>query len=449
MATDPAARKNSPRHVLPAIYCGIVSLATFLAAPSSPAQTVRHHREAVEDPSQPPELRDAEAAIEQGDYAKAEPLLQKIVQADPKNYLAWFDLGFLYNAIGRSDDSIHAYQQSVVAKPDVFESQLNLGLMLAKNNKPGADVPLRAATRLKPSDHPDEGIARAWTALGHVLEPTNPDEALDAFRQAAALQPKNPEPHISAGAILEKETRFSDAEQEYKQALAIDPNASDALVGLANIYMRGRRLPEAEEYLKKVVDQRPNDPVAHQQLARVYAADGKYDDAAAQFQAAEKLAPGDVSVQRDFADVSYNAGRFTDAERIYRSLLAASPNSAELHHSLAQCLLKQKKFPEAEQEFFAAVKLKPDWGEAYGELAIAANENQNYPLTIKALDVRAKFLAEIPATYFLRATAYDHLHDFKQASANYHLFLQVANGKYPDQEWQARHRLIAIEPKKK
>ena len=51
-------------------------------------------------------------------------------------------------------------------------------------------------------------------------------------------------------------------------------------------------------------------------------------------------------------------------------------------------------------------------------------------------------------TYFLRASAYDHLRDFKNAALNFHLFLKVANGKYPDQEWQAKHRLIAIEPKK-
>jgi hypothetical protein len=48
----------------------------------------------------------------------------------------------------------------------------------------------------------------------------------------------------------------------------------------------------------------------------------------------------------------------------------------------------------------------------------------------------------------MRASAYDHLRDFKQAAANYHLFLNTASGKYPDQEWQAKHRLIAIEPKK-
>jgi hypothetical protein len=60
----------------------------------------------------------------------------------------------------------------------------------------------------------------------------------------------------------------------------------------------------------------------------------------------------------------------------------------------------------------------------------------------------AKLLPEIPITYFLRASACDHLQDFKTAAVNYHLFLRRRNGKYPDQEWQAKHRLIAIEPKK-
>ena len=95
-----------------------------------------------------------------------------------------------------------------------------------------------------------------------------------------------------------------------------------------------------------------------------------------------------------------------------------------------------------------AVHLKPDAGEIYGQLALAANENKQYPTVIQALDLRAKLLPENPMTYFLRATAYDHLRDAKQASRYYHEFLNVAGGKYPDQEWQATHRLITIEPKK-
>ena len=140
--------------------------------------------------------------------------------------------------------------------------------------------------------------------------------------------------------------------------------------------------------------------------------------------------------------------RMSWPKQAIRALLAAHPNDAELHRRLGEALLPQKKFAEAQQEFMIAVKLKPDLGEAYGGLAFAAGENKDYALVIRALDARAKLLPEIAITYFMRASAYDHLRDFKNAAANYHLFLNSAHGKYPDQEWQAKHRLIAIEPKK-
>lgn len=431
------------------LVCGVLLGTSGLSAQTiSTGRTVRRQKVAVEDPSQPPELTEAEAAIEKKDYATAEPLLKRVVAAQPENYQAWFDLGFVYNALGRLDDSIAAYRESVKAKPDVFESNLNLGLMLARNHQAGADNYLRAATRLKPTAHVDQGRATAWLALAHVLEANDPGAAIEAYHQAASLQPQDPEPHLSAGALLEKQNQFADAEEQYKQALAVDPSSPDALVGLANVYMRGQRLPEAEEYLRKVVAQRPHEALPYIQLGRVLAAAQKYDDAIHELEAGLKLAPGDGSARRDLADVYLAADRPADAEPLYRALLPAQANDPELHHSLAQALLKQKKVPEAVREFLAALKLKPDWGAAYGDLAVAANENEDYPLAIKALDMRAKFLPEIPVGYFLRATAYDHLRDYPQAAANYHLFLQVANGKYPDQEWQARHRLITIEPKK-
>jgi tetratricopeptide (TPR) repeat protein len=426
----------------------LLAATTSLCAQVSSSKTVRHHRVIEQDPSQPPELSLAEAAIEKKDYASAEPLLKTVVSMQSSNYQAWFDLGFVYNALGRTEESIAAYRQSVTAKPDVFESNLNLGLSLAKNKQSGAEEFLRAATKLKPQSHPDEGHARAWLGLGHVLEESDPDAAIEAFRQAAALQTKDPEPRLSAGLLYEKANKFADAEEQYKQALTLDPSSQDALVGLANVYMRGKRYPEAEDYLRKVVAQRPSEAQPHIQLGRVLAADQKYDEATVELQAGLKITPNDAGAQSDLADVYVEAGKFAEAEAVYRSLLADHAENAELHQKLGQCLMKQKKFPAAEQEFMTAVKLKPDWGPVYGDLAFAANENQNYPLAIKALDLRAKYLPELPVGYFLRATAYDHLRDYHQAAANYHLFLQVANGKYPDQEWQARHRLITIEPKK-
>lgn len=420
------------------------------------SEKAAHRTRVAEEEGPPPELAKAEDLIQKQDFAGAEPLLKKVLEgeagSDPASYVAWFELGFVENGLGKRDESIVAYRKAVAAKPDVFESNLNLGLQLAKAGAPEAEQFLRAATQLKPTSHVAEGQARAWLSLGHVLETSRPEEAVVAYGKAAALQPKDAEPHLAAGLVLEKQEKFADAEQEYKQALALGPatNAanSDAVTGLANIYMRGRHFPEAEAELWKLVAANPEDANAHIQLGRVLAADGKYEKAILEMQAGARLAPSDMSLQRDLSDLYIISKKYAEAEAAYRSLLPASPNDAALHEGLGRSLLEQKKFADAEQEFLMAVKLKPDFGAAYSGLAFAASANKDYPLTIKVLDMRAKVLPEEAITYFMRASAYDNLKDVKKASLNYHLFLQAANGKYPDQEWQAKHRLIAIEPKK-
>jgi tetratricopeptide (TPR) repeat protein len=415
-------------------------------AKSNSGQSV-HHTTVAEEVAPPPELTRAENLIDKHDYAGAEPLLRKVVGDDPANYVAWFELGFVENGLGKVDDSIAAYRKSVAAKSDVFESNLNLGLQLAKTGQSDAEQYLRAATLLTPTSRVAEGQERAWLSLGHVLEATKPAEAIAAYRQAATLQPKDAEPHLAAGELLEKQQKLPEAESELKQALALDPS-SDAVTGLANIYMRSGRLTEAEAALRKLIAAHPDQAEPHIQLGRVLAAEGKNDDAIPELQAAAKLAPADAALRRDLADLYLIAKKYDQAESAYGGLLTVHPNDAELHQNLGKSLLEQKKFPDAQKEFLAAVTLKPDLGSAYGDLAFAANENKDYPLTIKALDARVKYLPEEPVTYFLRASAYDHLKDMKRAAANYHLFLNTAHGKYPDQEWQAKHRLIAIEPKK-
>jgi len=461
-AAGQTASQSSPQSATPAPQSSPVQPSDQTtdnsAASSSPSSkgsqstgTKQHgsgHHVQVPIEETPTELTQAETAIQKKDFAAAEPLLRKAVEQDPKSYVAWFDLGFVQNAVGKVDDSIASYRKAVEAKPDVFESNLNLGLQLAKTGQPDAEKFLRAATRLKPTSHAAEAQYRAWVSLGRVLQKSAPDEALEAFNRAAALQPKEAEPHLAAGILLEQSNKFADAEQEYKQALALDPKSYNALTGLANIYIRGRRFPEAEDYLHKVLALQPDYAAAHMQLGVILAAEEKYDDAIAEMQAGIKLAPQDASAQRELADLYYTAGKNEQAESAYRALLGATPNDAQLHQGLGRALMRQRKFSEAQQEFLSAVKLKPDLGDAYGDLAFAANENKDYALTIKALDMRAGYIPEVAMTYFLRASAWDHLHDVKQASANYHLFLDTAGGRYPDQEWQAKHRLIAIEPQK-
>src|SRR5271169_3781187 len=199
-----------PKAFLP-VMAFVVLVACLWGWSQESKPTVRHHRvaETVPDDATSPEVEQAETAMQHNDFATAESLLQKAVAAKPGDYRAWFDLGFVYNATNRIPEATEAYRKAVAAKPDVFESNLNLGMLLARQgNNAEAATYLKAATQLKPTSQPDEVLARAWQALGRVEERIDPQQALAAYGEAAKLNPKSPEPHLAAAAVLETQNKF-------------------------------------------------------------------------------------------------------------------------------------------------------------------------------------------------------------------------------------------------
>ncbi len=425
----------------------LVLAASLLAVAQASKPTVRKHREAVADPIVTPEIRRAEEAIEKKDFTAAEAELKQLTAKSPNNYRAWFDLGYVYTGQNRPLEAIEAYRKSVAAKADVFESNFNLGILLARRDDPQAEQYLRTATQLKPSSNSDKNLSEAWLVLGNVLAKSKPQEAVAAYQRAATFDVKAAEPHLQAAAVLESQGDLGGAASEYGKAAQFDPRSDAALAGLANAYMKASRFGDAESALRKYLELMPQNANAHLQLGRVYSAEDKPDLAASEFQKVLQLSPGDLDAQRELAALSLKQNKPGEAVSYLRAALQKNPDDANLHHQLGTVLLRQQDAAGAQAELLQAVKLKPALGVAYGDLALAASDNKNYVLTIQALEQRAKYLPENPGTYFLRATAYDHLKVYKDAAEFYRRFLQVSDGRFPDQEWQARHRLIAIDPK--
>jgi Flp pilus assembly protein TadD len=452
----------SHRKIAALLICWVCAAAAGGAQQSPP--TIRHHRmeEPVPEQSSSPEVDQAEAAMQRNDLAAAEALLQKAVAVKPDDYRAWFDLGYVYNALQRPADAIQAYRKSVAAKPDVFESNLNLGLLLAKqgDNAEAARY-LKAATQLKPTSHPEESLARAWQALGRVQEASDPHAALTDFAEAAKLTPNDADPHLAAAALLRKHGEFDAAAREYQAAAQIDPHSAEAQSGLTQLLVEQKKFREAEFALRSQISLDEQNNIARAQLAGVLATEGKNDEAAEELKKALQDG-GSPEMALELGTLYVKADKDADAEPWLRRAVAGfdaklngQPNgdagvkaqAAEAHFALGSLLQYEKKFPEAQQELIIAVRLKPDLAEAYGNLAIVAAANKQYPLALRALDERARYLTETAATAFLRATTYDNLKDIPQAVEYYKRFLAGDAGKFPDQEWQARHRLIALDPK--
>jgi tetratricopeptide (TPR) repeat protein len=423
-----------------------VLLCATLFAASALGQTVRHHQEKIETDAASAAVTQAEAAIEKQDFATAEKLLLPVVAANPKDATAWYDLGYVYKATQRRELAVDAYRKSVVAKPSVYEPNLNLALLLAQKNEfDEAAKHMGAALKLMPSSASGETKSKNWIALGEMKQSLDTQGAIAAFRQAAIFAPKNPEPHLLIAKTLRSSKDISGAEAEYRQALALDPQSKEALAGLADISHGsndGTEIVRLREYLQST----PNDAYAHRRLGQLLLKSGDVDGAMAEFNEGLKSAPEDKALLHEVAAAYATQKRFDLAEPQYAELVRIAPENAQYQYQYGSVLLQLHKFPEAQEHLLQALKLDGKLLDAYGELAIAASENKQYPLTINVLDARGKLTTETPATLFLRATAYDNLKAFSQAAENYHKFLEASKGQFPDNEWKARHRLIAIEP---
>lgn len=391
-------------------------------------------------------LKDAEDLLQKQQYQQAEEKLLAIVGKQSENPQAWFDLGFAQGRLGKTADSITSYKKAADLSPKWFEAQQNLGFALAKSGDlAGAAAALKIAVTLKPTAGGQQALGRAWLSLAQVTETSQPQEALAAYQKALELDPENSEAQLGVARLTQRAGNSAAAEQQYlKLAEAGD---TESLGRLISLYIEQKRYADAETWLRKYLAAHPSNTAAQIQLGKLLAIEGKPQDAIAVLEPAYTASPNQA-LARDLGSLYLQAKQYDAAVKLLQPLAAQSPSDAQLHLDYGQALARAHNYADAQTELLKALQLNPRLSDAYFDLAYSADQNKNYELTIRVLDARAKLQPETPGTYFLRATAYDSLRMYKPAAENYKLFLAAAEGKFPDQEFQARHRLKAIQPER-
>jgi tetratricopeptide (TPR) repeat protein len=421
----------------------LASLALPALAQTRPSHKP-HPQSTTDDDRAANALKDAESLLQKQQYAQAEEKLQALIAAQSENPQAWFDLGFAQSHQGKTAEAITSYKKATQLDPKWFEAQQNLGLALAKSGDLSAAASaLKIAVTLKPTVGGQQALAAAWVSLAQVTEESQPQESLAAYQKSAELDPANSDAQLGIARMAERAGNAAAAEQQYLKLAAAGNN--DSVERLIGLYLKQKRFADAETWLHKYISTNPQSTAAQLQLGKLLAAEGKTQEAIATLEPLYKTSP-DPKLARALAGLYLENKQYPAAADLLRPLIAQSPTDAQLHLDYGTALMHQLKYPEAQAVLLKAVQLNPNMVQAYSDLAYAAEQNKNYELTIRVLDARAKLQPETPATYFLRATAYDNLRMYKPAAANYKLFLGVAGGKFPDQEFQARHRLKAILP---
>lgn len=395
-----------------------------------------------------PEVAKAEVALSKADWKTAEPILDAWIAGHPNDARALFDAGYAADEQGRNDDAAALYKRAVAADPKSFNAQISLGLLLARMGKPAEARPaLWAATELDPGPTGPAAKAKAWRALARIdAAGSNPDtqQASIDLLEALKLSPETPEDTLLAAQLAERNNDMAGAEAAYRRALKGDPDSKEAAAGLAHILITQKKYADAEALLTPLQKKNPTDATLTAQLAAVLVAEDK-TDALPLLEQYHQQHPQDKAITRMLAQVAADAGNYEESDQMYAALLAGDPKNADLLSGHGQNLIRMKRYGEAVRAFEAAVTADETDGDAWNGLAFSSFEMHEPQVTLKALSARSKYLPETPIVLFLYAASYDTLRDKKQAVAYYHRFLESAQGKFPDQEWQARQRLALME----
>jgi tetratricopeptide (TPR) repeat protein len=422
-----------------------------------PSQAQEHPQPAPDAPraadeALPPEVTDAEAAIAKSDWKTAAPRLDAYLSSHATDARALFDAGYVADHQDHLDEAAAFYRRAIDANPNSFEAHLALGLLLARQgNKSDAHTDLLAATTLDPGEAGPALKARAWRALARLDSPGpdgegNPDLASSELLEALKITPETTSDTLLAADLAEATGQHDAAEAAYRRVLADDPKSIAANSALAHVLIEGKHYSEAEKLIRTALQQSPDNPALNAQLATVFAAQNDAD-ALPLLQKLHAAHPQDPAITHMLADVLAQAGEFDASNKLYAALLAKSPDDVELLVASGQNLIRQQHFAEAMASFDKATKLDSADADAWSGIAFAASKLHQPALAVHALTMRARFLPEVPATYFLWATSYDSLNDRNGAITYYHHFLDSSGGKFPNQEWQARQRLQVLEKK--
>jgi tetratricopeptide (TPR) repeat protein len=147
-------------------------------------------------------------------------LFSHAIEVTQNNYIAHNNLGVAYNSIGRYQDAIEAYKQTIKIRSDYAEAHYNLGVACGKLGRGNDEIEAyKQAIKIKPD------YAKAYYNLGVSYEDLGRhQDAVESYKQAIRSQPDYADAYINLGVAYYKLGRYQDAVEAYKQTIRIKPD---------------------------------------------------------------------------------------------------------------------------------------------------------------------------------------------------------------------------------
>ena len=174
------------------------------------------------------------------------------------------DEGLRFEMAGKWQEALDFYTSILRTQPQRVELRLRIADIEAHlGNQSAAALSLMEAAQFCVNDADLFARAsRAFSAAGQ------PDRALEAIKQALAIDPENPEYLLAHAELACWNVKYSEAVESYRRILKHDPANKAALLGIARILSWNGKTDEASKAYRLYLKNYPNDREAILAAAR-------------------------------------------------------------------------------------------------------------------------------------------------------------------------------------
>lgn len=247
-----------------------------------------------------------------------------------------------HHRAGRLEQARERYKKILRATPAHVDALYLLGVIAHQTGQPAQAVELM---RRSLAVVPDQ--ARCYNILGLDQKALGmADEAESSFRRAIALD-NSAEHHNNLGVLFREQERLDDAIAAYRQALARDPRHAATHYNLGNVYRAKGEIEAAADSYRQAIESNPQDALAHCDLGDALQTLGQLQAASAEYRRSLELNPAQPRAWYAAGCAESSRKEYVIAIACFRRALEIQPAWPEAQHNLGQVLFKLGQVEEA------------------------------------------------------------------------------------------------------
>jgi len=262
----------------------------------------------------------ATANMRQGNLQAAVEGFASVVKKNPAFAEAHFNLGLVYEELGKPADAIASLQKALSLKPRLHGANLFLGIAEYRLNHLDQSL---AALKKETTNFPKD--ASAWMWFGVVeLARDQPEAAAEALDKAAKLAPNDTDILYHRG-----QAHLLVSKNSYALMFKADPKSWRVRQILAQANADAERHVDAIAEYQEAIKLAPRQPGLHEELGTEYRNIGKLDEAQAAFQQELEIDPYNVLARYKLGVLLVEKGQAAQGKEMIE---AAARDKAGLRH---------------------------------------------------------------------------------------------------------------------